>query len=98
MFVEIDGFLGRWRDQAPEYVSTKNPDLHRERQWPSLSTFYMGHRPEAVEKRSKFCRALQESPAEGDGEMRRATVSAAQSNIKSAFIGIAKHRFRSLHS
>jgi hypothetical protein len=41
---------------------------------------------------------LQESPAEGNGEVRRASESAAQSNIKSAFIGVAEHRFRSLHS
>jgi hypothetical protein len=63
-----------------------------------LSIFDRGHKPETVERRSKFCRALQELPAEGGGEVRRASESAAQSNIKSALISIAKHRFRSLHS
>jgi len=98
MFVEIEGFLSSGCDQALEYVSTKNPDPHRECQWPSFSTFYMGHRPEPAERRSIFGRALQELPAEGGGEVRRASESAAQSNIKSAFIGVAKHRFRRLHS
>jgi len=60
--------------------------------------FYVGQKREAAERRSIFCRALQELPAEGGGEVRRASESAAQSNIKSALISIAKHRFRSLHS
>jgi hypothetical protein len=59
---------------------------------------YVGQKREAAERRSVFCRALQELSAEGGGEVRRASESAAQSNIKSAFISIAKHRFRSLHS
>src|ERR1700675_3248049 len=52
--------------------------------------FYVGQKREAAKRRSIFCRALQESPSEGGGEVRRASESAAQSNIKSAFIGVAK--------
>jgi hypothetical protein len=58
----------------------------------------MGHKPEALERRSIFGRALKESPAEGGGEVSRASESAAQRNIKNTFIRVAKHRFRSLHS
>ena len=99
MLVEIDGFLGRWaRSNTPENASTKDPGLHRRASVEVALNLYMGHKPEALERRSIFCRALQESPAEGDGEVRRATVSAAQSNIKNTFIVVAKHCFRSLHS
>jgi len=99
MFVEIDGFLGRWaRSNTPENASTNDPGPHRRAPVEVVPNLYMGHKPEALERRSIFGRALQELPAEGGGEVRRATVSAAQSNIKSAFIGVAKHRFRRQHS
>src|ERR1700724_3033752 len=76
----------------------KDPGLHRRASVDVALFLYMGHKPEAVERRSKLCGALQKLSAECDGEVRRASESAAQSNIKSAFIGVAKHRFRRLHS
>ena len=90
--------LGRWvRSEIPDYASTKDPSLQRRASVDVALILYVGQ-AEAAERRSVFCRALQELPAEGGGEVRRASKSAAQSNIKSAFISIAKHRFRSLHS
>ena len=91
--------LGRWvRSEIPDYASTKDPSLQRRASVDVALILYVGQKREAAERRSVFCRALQELPAEGGGEVRRASESAAQSNIKSAFISIAKHRFRSLHS
>lgn len=91
--------LGRWvRSEIPDYASTKDPSLQRRASVEVALILYVGQKREAAERRSVFCRALQELPAEGGGEVRRASESAAQSNIKSAFISIAKHRFRSLHS
>ena len=91
--------LGRWvRSAIQDYASTKDPSLQRRASVDVALILYVGQKREAAERRSVFCRALQELSAEGGGEVRRASESAAQSNIKSAFISIAKHRFRSLHS
>ena len=91
--------LGRWvRSAIQDYASTKDPSLQRRASVDVALILYVGQKQEAAERCSVFCRALQELPAEGGGEVRRASESAAQSNIKSAFISIAKHRFRSLHS
>ena len=91
--------LGRWvRSAIQDYASTKDPSLQRRASVDVALVLYVGQKREAAERRSVFCRALQELPAEGGGEVRRASESAAQSNIKSALISIAKHRFRSLHS
>ena len=98
-FVEIERFWAGGCDQKyPTMLLRRILACNAERQWTSPSSLYVGQKREAAERRSVFCRALQELPAEGGGEVRRASESAAQSNIKSAFISIAKHRFRSLHS
>lgn len=59
---------------------------------------YIVYKPETLERGSKFCGALRELSAECDGEVRRASESAAQGDIKNGFVRIAEHRFRSLHS
>ena len=59
---------------------------------------YILHKQETLERGSIFCRALRELSAEGGGEVRRASESAAQGDVKSGFVGIAKHRLRGLHS
>jgi len=55
---------------------------------------HLGHlRSNEAARRSIFRWALRELPTEGGGEMRRASESAGQRNVQSAFIRIAKHRF-----
>jgi hypothetical protein len=92
-------FLAGGCDLTLECVFTKILSLTAERASVAAPlNLYMGHKPEAMERRSKFCGTLQELSAEGGGEVRCASESARQSDIKDGLIGVAEHHFGGMHS